>query len=126
MLSERDASNFKGVTARGVSSASEARLRRGGEAFSFEFHLVDVDRVSAGPEGSANRPFFEDEEDAEFTKIPFFFGVASVFTMVISLLGVEMGGIFLPLSSTGVTSSSAPSSATSGTPESIPLRCANR
>ena len=127
VLSERDASNFVGAAGRGVSFASEARLRRGGEAFSsFEFHLVDVDRVSAGPDGCANRLCFEDEEDEELTKIPFFFGVASVLIMVISLLGVVTRGTSRPLPSTGVTSSSALSSATSGTFGAIPLRCADR
>lgn len=94
VLSKRDASNFAGAMGRGVSSAAEARLRRGGEAFnSFGLHLVDVDRVRVGPDGSANKPCFEDEE-VELSKIPFFFGVASVLMMVISLFGVETGGMF--------------------------------
>lgn len=127
VLSERDASNLAGATARGVSSASEARLLRGGEAFSsFGFHLVDVDRVSAGPNDSANKLFFEDELEAEFTKIPFFFGVASVLMMVISLLGVETGGVFWLLSSTGVRSSSELCSTSSGITTPIPLSCAAR
>lgn len=127
VLSERDASNLVGAAARGVSSASDARLRRGGEAFSsFGLHLVDVERVSADPDDSANKLFFEVEAEAELTKIPLFFGVASVLMMVISLLGVVIGGMFWLFWSTGVTSSSELYSTASGISTAIPLSWAAR